>query len=96
MKISLFLLRSISTFRIQKVSGSKWSDNSAISDSAPGEYYSQYAQRCSAEILRSMHYWHALPDGWECMEFETFLQARRKAIARVIRDGFFRLKDEMQ
>lgn len=30
------------------------------------------------------------------MEFETFLQARRKAIARVIRDGFFRLKDEMQ
>lgn len=35
-----------------------------------------------------MCYWHALPEGWEEMTYRDFLEARRKAIALVIRDGF--------
>ena len=30
----------------------------------------------------------ALPPGWEQMSYPAFLEARRKAMARVIRDGF--------
>jgi hypothetical protein len=36
-------------------------------------------------------YWHALPAGWEQMEYQDFLDARRKGIAKVISDGFQRL-----
>ncbi len=35
-----------------------------------------------------MCYWHALPEDWEEMTYRDFLEARRKAIALVIRDGF--------
>jgi predicted HTH transcriptional regulator len=38
-----------------------------------------------------MCYWHALPDGWESMEYQQFLEARREGIARVIRDAYRKL-----
>lgn len=71
----------------------EWSDNIAISDSSPSEYFPKYVKRFSGaeEELRSMCYWHALPEGWENMAYEEFLAARRKAMARIIRDGFEKL-----
>lgn len=38
-----------------------------------------------------MRYWHALPEGWDRLDYQAFLALRRKGIARVIRDGFSRL-----
>ena len=70
----------------------EWSDNAAASDRSPAEYLPECAGRFSAEELRQMYYWHALPDGWENMEYTCFLAERRKAIARVIRDGFATLR----
>jgi hypothetical protein len=35
-----------------------------------------------------MYYWHALPDGWESLDYFDFLAERRKRIAQVIRDGY--------
>jgi hypothetical protein len=35
-----------------------------------------------------MLYWHALPQGWENMEYKDFLEQRRKLIAHIIKDGF--------
>lgn len=32
--------------------------------------------------------WHALPDGWEAMNYTDFLVKRCKLIAKVIRKGF--------
>lgn len=36
-------------------------------------------------------HWHALPDGWEHMQYRESLEERRRRIARVIRDGYSRL-----
>ncbi|MFH0961047.1 MAG: DUF262 domain-containing protein [Pseudomonadota bacterium] len=69
----------------------EWSDNIEISDIAPPEYLPKYIARFSPEELKDMYYWHALPKEWESMSYEEFLKARRKEIAKVIRDGFQRL-----
>ena len=38
--------------------------------------------------LRHAYHWHALPDGWEEMEYQSFLAERRNLIARVIAEGY--------
>ena len=73
----------------------EWSDNINISDKSPSEYFPQYAARFAQRELDEMMYWHALPQGWEEMEYLEFLEARRKQIARVIRDGFFKLNETL-
>ena len=42
--------------------------------------------------IKSMHYWHALPDSWETLPYDEFLQQRRKLIALVIRDAYERIR----
>jgi len=73
----------------------EWSDNIDISDKSPAEYFPQYAARFTQQELDEMMYWHALPKGWEEMEYPEFLEARRKGIARVIRDGFLKLSETL-
>ena len=41
--------------------------------------------------MDKMYYWHALPIGWESMNYNDFLTERRKLISKVIKDGFNRL-----
>jgi len=65
----------------------EWPDNNDIGDQAPAKYYPRYAGRLSREA----RYWHALPDRWEQMPYQDFLAARRKGMARIIRDGFAQL-----
>lgn len=69
----------------------EWNDNIAISDSPPSDYFSKYWERHTPKEQADHAYWHALPDGWEAMEYKDFLDARRKGIAKVIADGFDRL-----
>lgn len=69
----------------------EWDDNIEISDQPPSTYYPKYARRLKAKEHGEMLYWHALPDGWENMAYNDFLEERRKMIAQVIRDGFARL-----
>ena len=69
----------------------EWPDNIGISDKSPAEYFLQYATRLSSDELDSMRVWHALPEGWEHMEYRQFLEERRKLIAQVIHTGFNRL-----
>lgn len=73
----------------------EWSDNIAISDSAPPEYWpKQLAEKEFVPGQLDAHrYWHALPNGWEQMGFDEFLIARRQLMARVVRDAFVRLTD---
>lgn len=72
-----------------------WSDNIAISDLAPSEYWPQQlgAKNLSGDKLKHAQYWHALPDGWETMAFDDFLAERRKRMAFVVRDAMARLAD---
>ncbi len=69
----------------------EWDDNSAISDMAPSKYWPKYAARFSSAELAEMKRWHGLPDGWESMDYQSFLEARRPLIAEVIRAGHERL-----
>lgn len=69
----------------------EWNDNIAISDQPPSEYLHHYWQRFTEKEQQDQAYWHALPKGWERMDYQEFLESRRKGIAKVIEDGFERL-----
>jgi hypothetical protein len=69
----------------------EWNDNIAIADSPPSEYLEKYWKRLQPKEQADQAYWHALPARWEEMEYEDFLAARRKGIAKVIADGYARL-----
>ena len=70
----------------------EWRDNIDISDTAPTEYFPGYQNCYDEKEWQTMRFFHALPRGWELMTFTDFLEERRKAIAKVIRAGFEKLK----
>lgn len=74
----------------------EWDDNIAISGDAPAVYFPQYAERFSPSELSKMCHWHALPEDWEAMEYAEFLEARRKRMAKVIREGFEHIAEGSQ
>lgn len=71
-----------------------WSTNILISDRNPAEYWpALIAERGFGEdTLRQQMFWHALPEGWESMDYGEFLQERRTLMAQVTRSGYERLK----
>ncbi|NLX25718.1 MAG: DUF262 domain-containing protein [Lentisphaerae bacterium] len=69
----------------------EWNDNIAISDTPPSEYFPKYWSRLTDKEQKDQAYWHALPNGWDQMEYKTFLDVRRKGIAKIIADGYQRL-----
>jgi hypothetical protein len=78
----------------------EWSDNIKISDQPPAEYWpAQVADKSkdaglTTERLDKQTRWHALPDGWQHMEYADFLVARRRLMAGVVRDAFAMLADQ--
>ena len=70
-----------------------WDTNLIISDRSPKEYWPDLVARRSkgAEWLAQQMYWHALPENWHLLDYDDFLQRRRKLIAKVTRDGFEKL-----
>jgi hypothetical protein len=71
----------------------EWADNIAISDDAPGIYWPAQlaAKNMPDEMLNRQQYWHALPRGWQHMDYQTFLAERRKLMAQVTRDAYAKL-----
>jgi Restriction Enzyme Adenine Methylase Associated len=51
------------------------------------------AKQITPDRLAQQRYWHALPDGWEQLEFADFLSRRRRLMAEGVRDAFTRLHD---
>ncbi len=70
----------------------EWPDNIGISDTPPTEYVPKIQERFSADDWGRMHEFHALPEGWHEMQYETFLHERRKLMAAITRRGFESLK----
>lgn len=68
-----------------------WPENAAIGDRGPQEYWPTMTEAMEADKIEHQRYWHALPTGWEQLDYRTFLDRRRKLIADVIKDGFERL-----
>jgi hypothetical protein len=75
----------------------EWSDNIAISDRAPSEYWQLELQKkpkiLTGERLEKQRYWHAIPSNWPNIEYEEFLRERRLLIANVVKDAFGKLSD---
>jgi len=66
----------------------EWPDNIDIGDASPSEYVPKLRQRFSQSQWQIMHELHALPEGWENMQYGDFLAERRKRMAAIIRRGF--------
>lgn len=73
-----------------------WKDNADILDDAPSVYYPVVCEgRTEEEILR-MEEENALPHGWEHMNYEDFLVARRKLMATKIKQAFEVLRNNVR
>jgi hypothetical protein len=72
----------------------EWPDNNAISDRAPADYFPSFFGRLDGKGQEDARFLHALPPGWEQMEYSDFLEARRRLIADVVRQGYLRLRGE--
>ena len=68
----------------------EWPDNIDISDAKPSDYVPSVlkTRNINQEEWKRMCYEHALPENWEKMPYESFLSARRKLMAAMIRKGY--------
>lgn len=69
----------------------EWPDNLEISDDDPKDYVPAVAERFADTEWKLMHEMHALPDGWENLTYDEFLDQRRKLMASIIRRGYEKL-----
>lgn len=73
-----------------------WKDNMDILDAAPAVYYPIICKGMSEAEIRQMEDENALPHGWENMDYEDFLEARRKLMAAKIKAAFEQLKKNVE
>ncbi len=66
----------------------EWPDNINISDSPPVDYLPKMRSRFTSESWAKMCEMHGLPDGWETMPYDEFLQQRRRLMAYITRRGY--------
>lgn len=68
----------------------EWPDNIDINDANPSDYVPSVlkTRNINQEEWKRMCYEHALPENWEKMPYESFLSARRKLMAAMIRKGY--------
>ncbi|MBF0268703.1 MAG: DUF262 domain-containing protein [Alphaproteobacteria bacterium] len=66
----------------------EWGDNLKISDLPPKEYVPLLSTRFAHPTLDRMMHWHALPFGWESMNYGEFLRKRRESMARIICEAY--------
>ena len=69
----------------------EWSDNIEILDTSPAEYMKDQLAKIPVSEKQTVYENHALPDGWENMDYFEFLKQRRVLMAQVILNGFERL-----
>lgn len=69
----------------------EWGDNIDISKKSPADYLKEYVDRLPANTLKDMYYWHALPDGWEQLEYQDFLVRRRELMGKLIATAYAKL-----
>lgn len=73
-----------------------WHENAVIGGRGPAEYVPRVLQKLGIghDQWGRMCAEHALPMGWEAMEYETFLSERRRRMAEIIRVAFRKLGGE--
>jgi len=83
----LKLINQIANFALLE-----WPDNIAISDDPPSDYMPRIRQRFPDHEWQYMSELHALPDRWEYMAYDEFLEKRRLLMLQIIKKGFETLK----
>jgi hypothetical protein len=82
--------------QVANLADAGWHENNEIGSQGPGQYVPRVRQKLSIGDDR----WgrlcaeHALPLGWESMEYEEFLRERRRRMADIIRVAFRQLGGE--
>ena len=66
----------------------EWGDNNTISDKSPEVYWTEMIGNKTPEEIKQIRTKHALPENWEEMDYEQFLEERRSLMAKVIREGY--------
>ena len=67
----------------------EWPDNVKVGAAPPHQYFpSMFDQHVSPGDAEKARFWHALPEGWEDMTYDAFLEVRRGLMAQVVRAGF--------
>jgi hypothetical protein len=69
----------------------EWTDNLDASGRDPADYMPEFREHFDSKAFTEMCRLHALPTGWEQMEYRDFLERRRELIAGIIRDGYEKL-----
>lgn len=65
-----------------------WPENLKIGADDPATYWPAMTESLSSERLARQKELHALPQGWEQLDYDTFLERRRNRIAQVVKQGF--------
>lgn len=68
-----------------------YQNNIYISDDPPSEYVARYKKDLGEEAYTLACVQHALPIGFENMQYESFLQKRRKLMAGLVKEAFQKL-----
>ena len=68
-----------------------YATNIEISDKAPNEYVANYRAKLGEEGYKTACEQHALPDGFENMEYLDFLENRRLLMAKVVKKAYEKL-----
>ena len=68
-----------------------YATNIEISDKAPQDYVAHYRQKLGEDGYRKACQEHALPNGFEGMEYLEFLNRRRSLMAQTVRAAYMRL-----
>ena len=68
-----------------------WPENAGIGSDDPSEYWPVMSNQMAPDQLQRQVEQHALPVGWEQLEYSEFLEKRRALMAKVTHKGFERL-----
>ena len=81
--------------QVANIAPTDWATNNLIADRPPNDYWPEIVRvrRLADKVLNQQQYWHSLPENWESLPYDEFLDKRRHAMALVVRDGFLRLSD---
>ena len=84
--------RTVQRNQIANYAFVEWPDNAKIGDSPPAEYFPPLFKKLTPQQQKQAKFWHALPEGWEHLDYRDFLQQRRVLIAAVVRAAFDKLR----
>ena len=69
----------------------EWPDDIQPSNLSPADYMPLLRDRIGPHDMARMLRCHALPEGWETMQYSEFLARRRELMAQLVREGYEKL-----